>query len=335
MDNQPLDSAIEEKARALCAQITVAHNLDSEIQEELYGHVEDKILGYLSGEVPVTGDDALILVREHFGDARVIKSLLQDVHVTEVAVSQWRRYTAATIVMLACSLVGAAALDATLLAITLFDMSLMLAVWMIGPIMVMTMLVPWVIFVHWRRILRVGRRPWYYRWSFKTLGVIVLSLALSKMLLPFVMVYGPSNGLPHVFFGSNFLRATSFVGAPTLLFLQCLSWIWWCDGPPRTGRNTLNAAWAWCLIYLVVSALPRIGLRLSETLDGAAPSDNVFYHGTLFGMSANWTMRGSAQSFPPMSGFGGMELIIIAMVAAFLYALSTGAINKIRDGLTR
>jgi hypothetical protein len=335
MDNQPLDPAIEEEARALCAQITVAHNLDSEIQEELYGHVEDKIHGYLSGEVPVTEDDALILVREHFGDARVIKSLLQDVHVTEVAVSQWRRYTAATIVMLACSLVGEVALDAVVLVTSLFDTSLALAVWMIIATLVMTMLVPGAIFVHWRRILRAGRRPWYYRWSFKTLGVIVLSLALTKVLLPFVVVSGPNFVLPHAFFGSNLLRIMSIVGASMLMFLQCLSWIWWCDAPPRTGRNTLNAAWAWCLTYLFVSALPRISLILLETLDGVAPLEHVFYHGTLFGMSANWTMPGFGRSFPPMSRFGMMELIIIAMVAAFMYALSTGAVRQIRDGLTR
>ncbi len=335
MDNQHLEPALEEEARALCAQITVAHDLDPEIQEELYGHVEDKILGYLSGEVPVTGDDAIILVREHFGDARVIKSLLQDVHVTEVAVSQWRRYMAATIAMLACSLAGAAALDAVVLVIAFFDMSLVLAVWMTCAIGIMTMLVPWAIFVYWRRILRAGRRPWYYRWSFKILGAIVLSLALSKMFLPFIMASGPTYFLPHAFPGSNHLRIMSIIGAQTLLFLQCLSWIWWCDAPPRTGRNTLNAAWAWCLIYLFLSALPRISLVLSDTMESVPPFERVFYHGTLFGMSANWTMPVFGRSFPPMGRFGTVEIIIIGMVAAFVYALSTGAVKQIRDGLTR
>jgi hypothetical protein len=198
----------------------------------------------------------------------------------------------------------------------------------------MTMLGPWAIFVHWRRILRAGQRPWYYRWSFKALGAIVLSLALTKVLLPFVVVSGPNFVLPHAFFGSNLLR-NGIIGASTLMFLQCLSWIWWCDAPPRTVRNTLNAAWAWCLVYLSLSALPRISLNLLETLNGVAPREHVFYHGTLFGMSANWTMPGFGQSFSLLGRFGTIELIIIGMLAAFVYALSTGAVKQIRDGLTR
>jgi len=73
--------------RALCKKISVAHDLDQEIQDELYGHMEDKLLAYLNGEEPVTEDDALILVREHFGDPAVLKNLLQDVHADNAHVS--------------------------------------------------------------------------------------------------------------------------------------------------------------------------------------------------------------------------------------------------------
>ncbi|MFP6584161.1 MAG: hypothetical protein VCD00_16610, partial [Candidatus Hydrogenedentota bacterium] len=106
MDDERISSEIEKQARELCSQISVAHDLDSEIQEGLYTHVEDKLLGYLSGEVPISEDDAIILVREHFGDPRTIKSLMQDVHVEEVIISQARRRAAAVIVTLACATVG-------------------------------------------------------------------------------------------------------------------------------------------------------------------------------------------------------------------------------------
>lgn len=40
--NKNLTSDIQQKARELARQITVAHDLDPDIQEELYGHIEDK-----------------------------------------------------------------------------------------------------------------------------------------------------------------------------------------------------------------------------------------------------------------------------------------------------
>ncbi len=321
MDNQPLDPSIEEKARALCAQITVAHDLDSEIQEELYGHVEDKILGYLRGEISVSGDDALILVREHFGDAATSKSLVQDVHVTEVAVSQWRRYAAAAIAMLGCTLVGEVALNAVFVFTHLFQANLMWAVWIVFAVLVVATLAPWAIFVRWQRTLRAGRRPWYYRWHFTTLGVTILGLAFVKVLIPSIgiSVDANSNSLPASFFGTDFLKWMMFSGRLVLIFLQCLSWLWWCDASPRTGRSTLNAAWAWCFSFAFVSTLPRMFLSLSKATDGS--------------MSANWAGPGFGFSMPLLGRFGMLDLIIIAMVAAFVYALSTGAVKRLRDGL--
>ncbi len=94
----PLKSDTREEIRALCKKISVAHNLDEEIQEELYGHMEDKLSAYLNGEEAVTEEDAFILVREHFGDPSALKGLLQDVHAFEAQVSLARRLAAAMIV---------------------------------------------------------------------------------------------------------------------------------------------------------------------------------------------------------------------------------------------
>ena len=80
-----------ESIRALCRQISVAHDLDDEIQRELFTHMEDKLLGYLSGEEKVTEKDAFILMREHFGDPVVIRELLRETHAIEVRVGFWRK----------------------------------------------------------------------------------------------------------------------------------------------------------------------------------------------------------------------------------------------------
>jgi hypothetical protein len=69
----------------------VAHNLDEEIRAELYSHMEDKLLGYLSGGEKVTEEDAFILVREHFGNPDTIRGLFQEIHAVETHLSLARR----------------------------------------------------------------------------------------------------------------------------------------------------------------------------------------------------------------------------------------------------
>src|SRR5262249_9802013 len=58
----------------------------SRTAEELYGHLEDKLIGYLGGEERLTEADAMILVREHFGRVDGLRSVLADGHaVADVA----------------------------------------------------------------------------------------------------------------------------------------------------------------------------------------------------------------------------------------------------------
>jgi hypothetical protein len=75
-----LSSEASAKLRALCGRITEACELGDDIREELFGHLEDKLLAYLSGEEKLSEQDALILVREHFGDAENLRRLLRKVH---------------------------------------------------------------------------------------------------------------------------------------------------------------------------------------------------------------------------------------------------------------
>jgi len=88
MDKQ-ITPDIEKQLEALCAEISVAQKLDEEVQEELYGHLEDKYLAYMNKEEEVGPQDAVILVREHFGDAAALQELLRDVHGQVPSVSFW------------------------------------------------------------------------------------------------------------------------------------------------------------------------------------------------------------------------------------------------------
>ena len=87
-----LSPEMVERLRELCRKITVAHNIDEEIQRELCSHMEDKLRAYLSGEEKLTEADALILVREHFGDADNLKRLLRNVHAPERCIAYAGRF---------------------------------------------------------------------------------------------------------------------------------------------------------------------------------------------------------------------------------------------------
>ena len=80
--SEQLSYKTHEKINSLCIQISVAHNLDDDIREELRTHMEDKMLGYLKGDEKITEDDAFILVRKHFGKPSQVKKLLQAVYIS-------------------------------------------------------------------------------------------------------------------------------------------------------------------------------------------------------------------------------------------------------------
>lgn len=81
-----------ERLRTLSERITVACELDADIHAELAAHLEDKLLAYLSGAEKLTEADALILVREHFGNADNLKKLLKKVHAPERCIAYAGRF---------------------------------------------------------------------------------------------------------------------------------------------------------------------------------------------------------------------------------------------------
>ena len=90
--DKKLSPETAERIRELCRKISVAHNLDEDIQRELCAHMEDKLLGYLSGAEKLTGEDAFILVREHFGNTENLKRLLRQVHAPKRCIAYAGRF---------------------------------------------------------------------------------------------------------------------------------------------------------------------------------------------------------------------------------------------------
>ncbi|MCF6284733.1 MAG: hypothetical protein L3K26_06055, partial [Candidatus Hydrogenedentes bacterium] len=182
--DKSLDESIQAKARELANSITVAHDLDPEIQEELYGHIEDKLLAYIDGEEPVMPEDALILVKEHFGDAAVVKGMFQDVHREVVERSLFRRLLVAAITTLVC-VQGVAWLAH--FADVIFDSSNPKPFpnrYVMQGVCAIAYLLPWLCFVRWKRRMKRGERVWFSRWSTGRLGIAFLGLLGVSRIMP-------------------------------------------------------------------------------------------------------------------------------------------------------
>lgn len=352
MDNDSLQPEIERQARALCEQISVAHDLDTEIQEELYTHVEDKLLGYLSGEIPVTEDDALILVREHFGDPRTIKSLMQDAHIEEVTISQARRRTAAVIVTLAWGLVGAFLMNAVTIALHYYRFKTMtateaaratnsmsellgiheynafFAVSLFLLLSAITALGPWIFFYRWKRPTTNMRDRWFYRWSTTKLTLAAMGLLVLYMIIP--------SFVPTWISVDSKIAIMLFITASSALYAgQCWAWIWWCDAAPRTVRNILNTGLLWLIFRMVlVTAIPKTSAQLFaelpsgvETIFQSTWSTALLYQGhffdTQFYVNIVWFVP---TGFIFSQGAG----TLMYMGAAYAVATSGYALNQVR-----
>ncbi len=77
------------KIRALCNELAREHGLEDAAREELCDHMEEKLLDYFSGRVKISEEDALLLVRSHFGDAHQVARQLNEERHAGARVVRW------------------------------------------------------------------------------------------------------------------------------------------------------------------------------------------------------------------------------------------------------
>jgi hypothetical protein len=256
-----IDPVVQERIRRLCRQISVSYNLDREIQEELYGHMEDKLLAYMAGEEKLTEDDAFILVREHFGDAKVLQELLQSVHTprTEeeagVRVSLPRRLVAAL-----ATTIGAT-FAANAIGLQAAGFLAPGSVWFWFPCAIVmnsaAMVLIWILLIGWQRELMQGRQPWFARWSAWRMWLA----SAAALLLPFLISRGLALGdaIPSI--------GATGTGAMLLLVLilqltQQGTWFWWADRLPRRRVRLQGAFLAVVGLNQYFALFPALGPSL-------------------------------------------------------------------------
>lgn len=250
MDSQ-LEPEIERRIRALCDEIAMAYDVNDNLREELCGHVEDKVLGYLSGEVPVSEDDAFMLAREHFGDRRRLKELLSEVHHEEATGALWRRMAGGFVVMygigVAVAALGTAAAYLVEMMTPIVFQNRPWARLMLGIIIMATYSgLVIAVLARQKRRLEGGGTLWLARWPAWSLWAVVSALFLARpawgMTVGILGVLHASNGVsaptndPLAAFALGVALVTVWVvGLSTI-------WMWWCDSPPRSPKTLRIAA---------------------------------------------------------------------------------------------
>ena len=232
-----------EEIRLLSRKISVAHELDAEIQEELYGHMEDKLIAYLDGGETLSEEDGLILVREHFGNPSAVKGLLQDVHACEAGVSLARRLGVALIFTegLNVFLIGFAQLANRMWLDSGGSWGVLAS---LGTALALHPIVLW--FLLWRsqRRLDEGHTPWFLTWRPAHFIVAVAILWVFRSLGTYFWPSGMGAVGPAILVASVVLR--------------CAAWLWWCDRPPRKARAVSTAAGFWVVCTWFSSLLASV-----------------------------------------------------------------------------
>ena len=282
MDDQ-LNACTQNRMRALCSKISVAHDLDPEIREELYGHMEDKLLAYLNGEEPVTEDDAYILVREHFGDPAVLKGLLQDVHAYEVHGNLARRLAAASIVS-TCGIMAFYAIWAGLMYLdghmnSIFREAFM---WTWGTPSALSILIsitsiaalaalPWIVLRKWDRRSADGQTLWFMRWRPMAIAGLVAFLFFIQSVVQVLDAGAALDSMCNVL-GQDVEWIVCGIVMIVCPVSVCLAWLWWCDRPPWSLRTAARTVGVWLIWFMLCWVRIDVnGMRNAE------PSFNSLY----------------------------------------------------------
>ncbi|MFA6471043.1 MAG: hypothetical protein WCU00_03295 [Candidatus Latescibacterota bacterium] len=262
-----LSSETSEKIRALCRKISVANNIDEEIQEELYSHMEDKFLGYLSGEEKITEDDAFILVREHFGDPEHIRFLMKEVHKVDTQISFFRKLGAIYIATSAVDLFSG-------YINKLFQLAL---VWMfnvqhirdtIGSFYCASVFLSAIIFIsilgfivhRWKMNSEKGIRNWFDVLNpFIFIGLVlffIISPAINSIFWSGRGIAAPifdlllksgvgfSKSGPN-YFVENLMQVQAYISGFFSEALICMIWLWWFDRPVKRNLSILIGFMSW------------------------------------------------------------------------------------------
>ena len=323
--NTPLNNDTQQRARDLARQITVAHDLDPEIQEELYGHIEDKLLAYKSGEERVSDVDAFILVREHFGDAKVIRGLMQEVHAGAVQVTLFRRVLA--LVIATAALQSAVTLLRSVL-VTAIEVGGTLGgnsndVLLTGSMALAMFVVLFWLLRRWRTSELAGKTQWYTCWTMARMLTWLFVAVAMTWVVPTVSLAG-AEGLS---VSSDVHNGALGILVLSVLMSSCLIWLWWTEAAARGLAGNVALGWLWALFIFATSVYPAKTFIALGKYDIPVGS-STFAH-------AQW----GDVSVTAFLAYGGhwesSSNIITSLIASALFALAGSVVAVCWDSYRR
>ena len=251
---------------AFLKQISVAHNLDNEIREELRSHIEDKLCGYMRGEIKITEEEAWLLVREHFGDPAVLKSMYHETEAKEMYKSFFRRIGAAFVagiwILTITRMVIHGILTQALKGVAgrTVDAGIIFAygfLWMIPDLFVILLFFFFV--MRWRKIIENSGTAWFM--TIKSVNFVLL--ILMSTILSTVTILLLFNSQPHFFFHSlipldntttellSFFPGFAGFNYIMLQFFYCFGWLLLCDIPPRRFQLIIAGFISWMFSIVI------------------------------------------------------------------------------------
>jgi hypothetical protein len=278
MDKQ-LSPETEKVLRTLAQEIGGSRGLGDESLEELYGHLEDKTLGYLSGEDGITEADAVVLARKHFDSSVSLFEVGGGSSIPVRSATFVRRLAAMAVIDLALGVaLTSVVLGPMFMGRSVPTMDWSGVLWLGLPAVFAAAYMFWT----WRRGRNADQPVWYLRWKRQTFVLVLGMLLVVHWWLP-----GRQDflGLPRVsldhlpsVFG---LTGVLFLGLPVLW-----AWIWvrWTAQPNRSVTALVACGFAWFLLRFSSGALERILGGIYPYRDVGIGSDPswIYVPGALF-----------------------------------------------------
>lgn len=250
--DKPLSSETLSQIRALCESIAQRDQLGEGVQEELRGHIEDKVIAYLEGREALTERDAVILAREHFGSASVVKAHLQSTHLHTVIIDIARRTAVITCVTYLVQMTAVVLLRVAFIGnpfvpyrdgINAHPIN-MDAMVLTSAISVVSVAVVMLAFKGLQRISARMRLDAVPTWLLITSALVSVILCLSlptwwryETTIPIGAVYITAYTRSGVF--------ALFVLHFAIALFSCFTWVWWVDQWPRTLFTLIAGGVAW------------------------------------------------------------------------------------------
>lgn len=229
----------QHRITGLCSKISVANHLNDEIREELHGHIADKMEAYLDGSEVITEDDAFVLVREHFGNPEVIRSMYEVAEPVAAYGGFLRRLGAILVATSLCFWFTSYVLE------VIFTLFVKMTPVSVNPdplifgipqsfSVIIGVLLYIVALTHWKKKMRLGQQPWFMKIKpYWFIGIIVLSEIALYMVIPFThQITAPHNDIFDY----------TLVGG---LLVHCMFWVWWLDNNAKRLLYVFTGFFAW------------------------------------------------------------------------------------------